>query len=263
MRLIKFRFSLIFKKLYVLAFSLLALSGLSACVLVAHSDLQEFDTTESYSSSTTMQDAKALDNLTQTQADGTTEVSSTPSSQEGTSDKAVSTEAKASTKPSKTDPTSMKPTTTKAQTTTKTTTTKAPTTTKPSTPVLPSGDKGQMFACINQERTKKGLPPLIWDEKVANVAQRKAGEMVTLNYFGHTSPIYGDARNMLHRFGIYPNWAGENLAGNSCVDSAHTCWMNSDSHRKNMLNPNYTHVGIGIAPSPKFGYVYVTIFVSY
>jgi len=51
---------------------------------------------------------------------------------------------------------------------------------------------------------------------------------------------------MLRQFGITYKTAGENIAGNGSVSGAHTSLMNSPSHKANILNTGFTHVGIGI-----------------
>ena len=133
-------------------------------------------------------------------------------------------------------------------------------------PEQPSSQIGsqqtKMLDLVNQERTKAGLKPLIWDASLANVAQVKAKDMVDNNYFDHNSPTYGSPFNMMKDFGISYRAAGENLAGSSSVERAHTGLMDSDGHRRNILNANFTHMGIGVEKSPRYGYVYVQMFIG-
>lgn len=133
-------------------------------------------------------------------------------------------------------------------------------------PQQPSSQIGSqqvhMLDMVNQERSKAGLKPLAWDASLANVAQVKAKDMVDNNYFDHNSPTYGSPFNMMKNFGISYRAAGENLAGSSSVERAHTGLMNSEGHRKNILNPNFTHIGIGVEKSPRYGYVYVQMFIG-
>jgi uncharacterized protein YkwD len=67
---------------------------------------------------------------------------------------------------------------------------------------------------------------------------------------------------MLSRYGISYTAAGENLSGNSSVAASHASLMNSPNHRANILNPAYSYIGIGIASSPKYGYVFLQIFIG-
>ncbi|MDK2932705.1 MAG: hypothetical protein PWP27_515 [Clostridiales bacterium] len=125
-----------------------------------------------------------------------------------------------------------------------------------------SQEEQKMLDLINAERAKTGAQPLKMDKEVARVAQIKAQDMVDRNYFSHTSPTYGSPFEMLKKFGISYRYAGENLAGNSTVERAHTSLMNSEGHRKNILNPNYNYVGIGIVNSPKYGKIFVQMFIG-
>ena len=119
-----------------------------------------------------------------------------------------------------------------------------------------------MLDLINSERKKAGVQPLTFDKNIAKVAQIKAHEMVDRNYFSHTSPGYGSPFNMLTRFGIEYRSAGENLAGYRTVEGAHNGLMNSAGHRRNILNSSYNLVGIGIADSPRYGKIFVQMFVG-
>lgn len=129
----------------------------------------------------------------------------------------------------------------------------------------PSGlttEQARMLELVNQERTKAGLKPLAWDAELARVAGIKAQDMVQNNYFSHTSPTYGSPFEMMKKFGISYRTAGENLAGYNSVEGAHNGLMNSDGHRANILNSSFTHIGIGVQKSPRYGYVFVQMFVG-
>ncbi len=135
----------------------------------------------------------------------------------------------------------------------------------PKQPEAPSGltaEQARMLELVNQERAKAGLNALKWDAEVARVANIKAQDMVQNNYFSHTSPTYGSPFDMMKSFGISYRTAGENLAGYNSVEGAHNGLMNSDGHRANILNPNFTHIGIGVQKSPRYGYVFVQMFIG-
>ncbi len=125
-----------------------------------------------------------------------------------------------------------------------------------------SYEQNRMLELINEERSKIGANPLIFDEELARVANIKAQDMVDNNYFDHNSPTYGSPFDMMKSFGIRYYAAGENLAGYNNVEKAHVGLMNSDGHRKNILNTNFTHVGIGVCKSPRYGYVFVQMFIG-
>lgn len=125
-----------------------------------------------------------------------------------------------------------------------------------------SAEAQKMLGLINSERAKAGAQPLKMDVEVMKVAEVKAKDMVDKNYFSHTSPTYGSPFDMLKSFGVNYRYAGENLAGNQTVERAHNALMNSAGHRKNILNPNYNYVGIGIVDSPQYGKIYVQMFIG-
>ncbi len=149
-------------------------------------------------------------------------------------------------------------TTSSAIPTTTTTTTTATTT----LPVIPSlteitANEQKMIDMINQERIAAGVNPLKLDLRLAAVGRAKANDMIINNYFSHTSPTYGSPWAMMQQVGLTVGWAGENIARNQSVESAMAGFMQSPGHRANILDPRFTHVGIGIA-----GNIYVQEFLQ-
>ncbi|MFG6497001.1 CAP domain-containing protein [Fictibacillus sp. UD] len=118
----------------------------------------------------------------------------------------------------------------------------------------------QMLDLVNQEREKQGLPALKADPELTKVARVKAKDMIDNNYFDHNSPKYGSPFDMLKQFGVEYKTAGENLAGNSSVEGAHTSLMNSQGHRENILKSDYTNVGIGVVDGGQYGKMFVQMF---
>lgn len=129
-------------------------------------------------------------------------------------------------------------------------------------PVAASQEETSMLGLINKERSKAGLQPLVMDGRLTALARLKSGCIIENNYFSHISPVYGDPITMLKDYGIKYSWAGENLAGNQTVEIAHQALMNSLQHRKNILNPNFTHVGIGIISGGPYGKVFTQLFIG-
>ena len=120
-----------------------------------------------------------------------------------------------------------------------------------------TSDEQKLISLINSERIKMGLNPLKVDYELSRVARIKSEDMRTNNYFSHTSPTYGSPFQMMKDFGITYRGAGENIARTSSVDRAHTGFMNSEGHRNNILNANFTHIGVGIS-----GNYYTEMFIS-
>ena len=98
-----------------------------------------------------------------------------------------------------------------------------------------------------------------WKE---NVARIKAQDMVNSGYFSHTSPTYGSPFDMLKSFKVSYRTAGENIAGNSTNTGAVNAWMNSEGHKANILNNSYNYTGIAVVSSPKYGKIYVQMFIG-
>lgn len=120
----------------------------------------------------------------------------------------------------------------------------------PTTATAPSYElsefEREIVQLTNAEREKQGLPTLQVDHSLSYVAKKKSEDMVANQYFAHNSPVYGSVFDMLNEFGIYYTYAGENLAyGYATPETVVSAWMNSEGHRNNILNANYTHIGVG------------------
>lgn len=125
-----------------------------------------------------------------------------------------------------------------------------------------NGDEKEVFDLINKQRTNNGLSALKLDYEVQRVARIKAEDMVSSNYFSHTSPIYGSPFDMLKSFKISYKTAGENIAANSSNSGAVNSWMNSSGHKANILNSSFTYTGVGVVSSSKYGKIFVQVFIG-
>jgi len=104
----------------------------------------------------------------------------------------------------------------------------------------------QVVALVNEQRAENGLSPLTLSTELSNAARAKSQDMHDNNYFAHESPTYGSPFEMLTSFGISYRAAGENIAmGYSTPEAVINAWMNSSGHRANILNANYTTIGVG------------------
>lgn len=125
-----------------------------------------------------------------------------------------------------------------------------------------TAEEQEVFNLVNKERTNAGLKALQIDAGLQKVAKEKARDLVNNNYFAHNSPTYGSPFDMMKSFGVSYKTAGENLAGNSTGPRAVSAWMNSEGHRANILNSSFNYTGIGVVESPKYGRVYVQMFIG-
>lgn len=115
----------------------------------------------------------------------------------------------------------------------------------------------------NKEREKHGLKALAADWELSRLARYKSADMRDKNYFSHRSPTYGDPFSMMRSFGISYRGGAENIAaGQRTANEVVQAWMNSPSHRRNILNGSYTHMGSGYASGGAYGHYWTQIFIS-
>jgi len=125
-----------------------------------------------------------------------------------------------------------------------------------------TADEQKMVDLVNAERIAVGLPALKVDMRLVKTARMKSQDMIDKNYFDHQSPTYGSPFDLMKSQGITYRTAGENLAGHQTVDGAHKGLMNSPGHRANILNKNFTHIGIGIINGGKYGKMFTQHFIG-
>ena len=99
---------------------------------------------------------------------------------------------------------------------------------------------------MNLERRRAGVAPLTADPRLVEVARAHSREMLALGYFEHLSPVAGAPEVRLMTAGIYANRSGENIAYAPSVTDAHAGLMASDTHRRNILDPLFTRVGLAV-----------------
>ncbi|MGM7701041.1 CAP domain-containing protein [Pseudalkalibacillus sp. Hm43] len=109
------------------------------------------------------------------------------------------------------------------------------------------GEEEQIFTITNVIRQQYGQAPLQWHENTAQVAYGHSKEMSEENYFAHESPISGSLSDRLENGDIRYLQAGENIAANY-IDGIEAVigWLNSEGHRKALLNKDFTHLGVGV-----------------
>jgi uncharacterized YkwD family protein len=116
---------------------------------------------------------------------------------------------------------------------------------------------------VNQERAKVGVQPLTLSEKLTSIANTKAKDMADKGYFSHNSPTYGSPFDMLKQFGVSYSYAGENIAaGQKSAEEVMNSWMNSSGHKANILNKNYTQIGVGFVRGGEYGTEWVQLFIK-
>lgn len=125
-----------------------------------------------------------------------------------------------------------------------------------------SSEAEAVLNLVNRERLKQGLQPLKLSDKLTSIANTKAQDMAKNGYFSHTSPTYGSPFDMLHQFGVSYSNAGENIAaGQKTPEQVMKDWMNSSGHRANILNKDYTLLGVGYTTGGNYGTEWVQLFI--
>ncbi|HEY4487485.1 MAG TPA: CAP domain-containing protein [Candidatus Paceibacterota bacterium] len=119
--------------------------------------------------------------------------------------------------------------------------------------VLLSGQQAAVIAAVlvdlaNQDRGDQGLQGLRVSPELQAAAQAKANDMATKEYFSHTTPEGYDSWHWFQQVGYVFTHAGENLAVDfsDSVD-VERAWMNSPTHRANIIDGRYTEIGIAVA----------------
>lgn len=115
---------------------------------------------------------------------------------------------------------------------------------------------------INKQREEEGLSKLKFDSRLMKLAKLKTDDMLEENYISHNSDKYGNVFNMLKVNSINYKMAGENIARNANETLAVQAWMNSTSHRENILEERYEYTGISVVKDKEYGYLFVEIFME-
>ena len=116
------------------------------------------------------------------------------------------------------------------------------------------GVEEAVFAMTNDLRRRNGLPVFLKDETCRDAARGHSADMFNRNYFDHADP---EGRSVKERLPANPAirlwgeniWTGRGYDPRQIQHLAQTImdgWMNSPGHRKNILSPGYTHLGVGV-----------------
>ncbi|MFQ7610901.1 CAP domain-containing protein [Blautia marasmi] len=121
---------------------------------------------------------------------------------------------------------------------------------QPENPSVPDNDTEnadfvrQVVNLVNQERAKAGLSPVTADTSIQAAAQVRAKEIE--KSFSHTRPDGSSFSTALTQQGVTYRGSGENIAwGQKTPEQVMNGWMNSEGHRANILNKNFTKIGVG------------------
>jgi uncharacterized protein YkwD len=110
-----------------------------------------------------------------------------------------------------------------------------------------------MHRRLNRDRSLHSLPPLAYDEDLADVARAHSADMRDHDFFAHDSPTTGLLEDRMIRAGYLATEMRENLALAGDVDKAQDNLLESPGHRDNILSATISRVGIGIVPGDSRG----------
>lgn len=109
----------------------------------------------------------------------------------------------------------------------------------------------EVIRLVNVERARVGAAPLTSQPQLTQAAQKHAIDMACYGAVGHTGSDGSTPSERMDQFGYVWALAGENVAGGYTTPAAvMTGWMNSDGHRANILNAEFTDIGIGFVYNP-------------
>jgi len=119
----------------------------------------------------------------------------------------------------------------------------------------------EVFRLTNEERVKNGLPEFTQTSLLNQAAAVRGQEQATL--YSHTRPDGSKCFTVLNDFGISYSTAGENIAmGYTTPASVVNGWMNSSGHRANILNANFTSLGVGVYQGSDGTFYWAQLFIG-
>lgn len=111
-----------------------------------------------------------------------------------------------------------------------------------------------LVSLTNLERAKYNLKPLLVNERLELASELKAKDMSNFGYFDHVSPAGVTPWYWFRQADYVYSHAGENLAVSfSTSQGLFNAWINSPTHRKNILSPHFNEIGISSVPGERKG----------
>ena len=114
---------------------------------------------------------------------------------------------------------------------------------------------GNIIALTNATRDALGLSELRENTLLDSAAQAKANDMMSEQYFAHTSPTGVRGFDWIHSAGYAYTLAGENLAVHyTTSEDVNAGWLASPTHRANIVNERFSEIGVGVVLGEFEGY---------
>ncbi len=133
---------------------------------------------------------------------------------------------------------------------------------KPKSLTVDEESEQAMLVLLNEERAKVGAKPLVIDQTIVEVARKHSLDMWLHGYFAHENLEGKDPFDRMNEGGVKYTTAGENLAFAPTVGIAHQGLMNSPGHKRNILDPAFRRVGIGVISGGIYGKMFTQNFAN-
>jgi uncharacterized protein YkwD len=123
------------------------------------------------------------------------------------------------------------------------------------------------FEMINQKRIEHGLKPLIWSDEVAAIARLHSRNMASMGFFGHRGMDNKMVSDRADEAGL-KRWRsiGENIAFERGYQDptakAVQLWLDSPSHRQNLMNSDWREAAVGVAVATDGSYYFTQVFLK-
>jgi uncharacterized protein YkwD len=111
----------------------------------------------------------------------------------------------------------------------------------------PAEAERRLFEIVNRDRRRAGLRELAADAALTDMARAHSRDMCDNGFFAHVSPQTGRLVERAGKVALRFQRLAENIAVHRDVDEAEAALLRSPGHRKNILDADFTHVGVGVA----------------
>jgi len=110
-----------------------------------------------------------------------------------------------------------------------------------------------LLSLLNQARRQHGLPPLVMDGSLRRAARAHSRDMASRGFIGHGSATGSSFADRLVGVVVGGTFVGENVALAGSVEQAHSAFVASGAHLRNIVEPRFRRVGIGVADAGGLG----------
>ena len=123
-----------------------------------------------------------------------------------------------------------------------------------------------VFELLNEKRAENGLKPLVWSDEVATIARQHSHNMADLKFFGHRGLDNKMVSDRADDIGL-KKWRaiGENIAFSrgyqDPIEKAVELWLDSPSHRHNLMNSDWRESAVGVAVATDGSYYFTQVFL--